>query len=575
MMQAPTLDHLRMSMVLLMEGHLFDSGLINHVLDVIEQREGSVHFDECIFPRGCGASVSSEPVKSRVVLRVTANDLDTLASIETKIQTLVTAIQKADASMKRLDKNGDRLVGVATVETPKQLKRVLLLGAGRVATSFVEYLSRSGDVRVVVAGDKEDEVRAVASKASNGQHVILNATTDQRMLSELIEDADLVCSLLPAPMHPLIAQECIFHRKHLVTASYESDEMRELNQRAIDANVIILNEVGLDPGLDHMSAMKIIDDIKSRGGTVTRFSSVCGGLPAPEASNNPLRYKFSWSPLGVIRASQNSALYRLDGKIVRVPGRDLLRSAEPFDEAWPELQLECLPNRDSIRYESVYGIENAGTIFRGTLRYSGFSRLLNVFKNMGLLEPTSIEQKNWPDIIDMLRRQSGGFESLQAFLDVCSNGDTDTSRNAMQTLEWLGLLDARTCPSINQSTVLDAFCSVLEDHLRYSPGERDMVAMHHRIDATFDDGETEEHHFSQLQVFGCSKGSAMAKTVGYPAAASAELILEGALTEERGLLLPIVRKVYEPVLEKMEEIDITFSEGVSYHYPTKDHAEKA
>jgi alpha-aminoadipic semialdehyde synthase len=268
-----------------LEGQLFDSGLINHVLDVIEKHKGGLEFEEFMFP-DCRAA--GGPVKSRVVLRITAHDDEALEKITASVGSLVEIIDKAEAAMTIMDRKNPVHVQDGTSE-----KHVLLLGAGMVANSFIEFLGRSKDIRITVVSKIEEEASMAALRAQNGHHVVLDAATDLPKLSELIQGSDLVVSLLPAPMHPLVAMECILHKVDLVTASYESDEMRDLQNRAREAGIVILNEVGLDPGLDHMSAMKIINDIKNRGGKVTRFSSVCGGLPDPvAAATNPLGYKF-------------------------------------------------------------------------------------------------------------------------------------------------------------------------------------------------------------------------------------------------------------------------------------------
>ena len=294
------------SMTLSLEGHLFDTALINQILDVIEQYGTGLDFKECFFPPQTVRATS----KSNVVMKISAAHDEALSLIEQKINTLVQVIERADATVIRLDKpvvdrggTGPQVpVGRARVEPMQSEKRILLLGAGRVSKSFVDYMGRSANAIITVVSEKEEEAREAARAAANGQHMALDVVNDVHRLSAMIEDSDVVVSLLPAPMHPFVAMECIVHGKHLVTASYESEEMRKLCGRAQQANVMILNEVGLDPGLDHMSAMKIIDTIKARGGKISGFTSVCGGLPELKSSNNPLKYKFSWSPRGVIRA---------------------------------------------------------------------------------------------------------------------------------------------------------------------------------------------------------------------------------------------------------------------------------
>jgi saccharopine dehydrogenase-like NADP-dependent oxidoreductase len=206
-------------------------------------------------------------------------------------------------------------------------------------------------------------------------------------LDKLISTHDLVVSLVPAPCHPPIARMCIAHGKHMVTASYVAEDMKALHEAASKAHITILNEAGLDPGMDHMSAMKLIDDARAAGGIITKFSSVCGGLPAPEASNNPLGYKFSWSPRGALIATRNNARYLSDGKTVEVPGEALLTSAVPF-RVNPAFALECIPNRDSIPYASKYGIDGPQlkTMFRGTLRYRGFCGSMHALTALGFFD---------------------------------------------------------------------------------------------------------------------------------------------------------------------------------------------
>jgi alpha-aminoadipic semialdehyde synthase len=555
------------TMHIALEGHLFDSGLINQVLDVIERKEAGVGFDECNVPRP-----SRGQNKSSVLLRITANDTVTLDKIEKQVAILTEVIVKADAAMSRIDPNRpDPTIKSqqVVVRDGRREKRILVLGAGLVSKSAVELLGRSEDNCITVMSEKEEDAKNAASAAKNGRYTTLNISSNawHWRLLEKIEDSDLVISLLPAPMHPLVATECIVHKVNLVTASYESEEMRNLRDRVIVAGIVILNEVGLDPGLDHMSAMRIIDDVKNRGGRVCSFSSVCGGLPAPEVADNPFKYKFSWSPQGVIRAAQNSARYRQNGRLVEVSGDDLLSSAAPFVSAWPELDLECLPNRNSLVYESIYGIENASTIFRGTLRYRGYSDLLNIFKTMGLLD-ASVEANEyyWESLLDHLRMRRGGFKSLQDFVRACADDDEQLAERTMEALEWLGMLGE--LPVLQKESVFNAFCHVLEHKLRFLKRERDMVVMHHIIEAVFEDGSAEKHT-SSLKCFGDSDFTAMAKTVGYTTACAAQLVLNGSFRNESGLYLPTHRKVYEPVMEAVAKEGIVFDDHVTTIHPSE------
>jgi alpha-aminoadipic semialdehyde synthase len=472
-------------------------------------------------------------------------------------------IPKADASLRRVDLPPLATPGQVVVQEGKKEQRILLLGAGHVAEALVEYLGRSSHIRVTVASEDVDSARRVSSACRNGKqkHVAVDVCNDPQRLSSLVGDSELVVSLLPAPLHPLVAEECIRHRSHLVTASYESPEMRRLEPRVKEAGIIFLNEVGLDPGLDHMSAKKIVDDVHHRGGKVTLFSSVCGGLPAPEvARSNPFQYKFSWNPRGVIRACQNDARYRWEEQIHEVHGSELLRSAAPFVEAWPDLSLECIPNRDSLVYESAYNICDAQTIFRGTLRFRGFSALMNVFQGMGLFGSERASGETFDELLHQIRMRRGGFSSLQDYVEACADDDPLEAQRAWDAIEWLDR-SSRIRPGAN---VVDAFCSLLESKLQYGQGERDMVLMHHRIEAEFEN-ETHEKHVAGLLVFGDANASAMAKTVGYTTAASAELILGGLLQNQRGLLLPTSEQIYLPVLAMVAREGILFDERVSIH----------
>jgi len=313
-----------------------------------------------------------------------------------------------------------------------------------------------------------------------------------------------------------------------------------------------------------MSAMKIIDSVHGRGGEITSFSSVCGGLPAPEAANNPLLYKFSWSPMGVIRASQNDATYRRDGEVVQVNGADLLASSEPF-YAWQSLNLECLPNRDSLIYGEKYGIQSAKTIFRGTIRYQGFSSLLHVFKNMGILDDRETGAATWHDAIENLQGDRG-FHDLRSFILSCAGNNKELASRVYSCMLWLGL---KIAPVSDPSSIVVSFCDLLEQHLQFEDGERDMVLMHHDIKASFDDGSAESHSCS-MQLFGDDSMTAMSKTVGYTAAIGTKLILEGDIAK-KGLLLPTTKDVYTPSLDLLHKEGIIFEEQVHEEYDEVGH----
>ena len=322
----------------------------------------------------------------------------------------------------------------------------------------------------------------------------------------------------------------------------------------------MVNEVGLDPGLDHMSAMKIIDDVHARGGFVRSFKSVCGGLPAPEAANNPLKYKFSWSPKGVLTASQNAARFRWEMELVEVDGAELMQSVKPFADAWPDISLEYLPNRDSLKYEKVYGLPGVETIFRGTLRFAGFSDLMGVFLKMGLCEAIPAGGQCWEDALATLRRRAG-VSSNEELLLKSAKGNKELADRTKDSLMWLQMDDGTSLS--DTESIIDSFCDVLTKHLEFGAEERDMVAMHTAIEATFEDGKKELHQ-SSLLAFGDDKMSAMCRTVGFPTAAAADLVMSGELVDMKGLVLPTDKRVYQPILDACEKEGISFDETVEY-----------
>lgn len=543
-------DGPKKTMVLALKGHLFDSGLINLIADSVVDNGCNLSFKECIIP---SANPFSGQNMSSVVLMIAGPDDDALKAVEEHVNSLVRIVQKAKATV--VQKGNPKPV---TVQDNPVQQTLLLLGAGLVSKTVVSFLGELSHLKIIVASDSDEASRSTASASKSAEAVALDVQRDPRHLSALIESADAVISLLPAPIHPLIARQCLAHKKHLITASYESDEMRSFGENARQSGVIFLNEVGLDPGLDHMSAMKIIDDIKSRGGRVTNFSSYCGGLPSPEAANNTLKYKFSWSPMGVIRASKNDAKYRKDGKLVNVAGAELLASASPFHYAWPDLALEHLPNRNSLHYENIYEIEGAATVFRATLRYQGFSAIMDTFKRIGLFEEVPLNAETWDEVMKAETNNFGGTGSLHDFF-LTKTDNPEQAALALKTLESFGMTSARPVPK--SSSLVGAFCKVLEDHMQYEAGEHDMVLMHHTIEALFGDNSIERHQ-SNLRVLGDEKASAMSKTVGYTTAAATKLILDGSLRSHSGLLLPTFPAIYEPVLEQLAREGVVFEEDV-------------
>lgn len=440
------------------------------------------------------------------------------------------------------------------------MKRVLLLGSGYVSGPVVEYLTRNEKTQVTVASALLKQAEELAAKYPNTIPITLDVSSQEGHLDSLVKDHDLVISMLPYSFHPLIAKHCIKRKVNMVTASYLSPAMKELQSSAEEAGITIVNEMGLDPGIDHMLAMECIDQAKADGCAVESYSSFCGGLPAPECSDNPLRYKFSWSPYGVLLNTISPAIFLRDDQVVSIPaGGSLMDSTTPMDFL-PGFNLEGFPNRDSTKYAEPYGIETAHTLIRGTLRFKGFSKAMSGFVKLGLInsEPSPILQRTSSPVSwkELLCQQIGLSSSVSqdAFEEaVYKHIGQDDFR--MDTLRWFGMLSDESVP--HADSVLAALTKHLEAKLSFDKNERDMIILRNDVGIRHPTGELETKHIS-LVVYGDPSGfSAMAKTVGYPAAIAARMVLDGEIST-KGLVVPMTKEVYGPVLTRLKEEGLHF-----------------
>ncbi|XP_041852717.1 alpha-aminoadipic semialdehyde synthase, mitochondrial [Melanotaenia boesemani] len=435
------------------------------------------------------------------------------------------------------------------------MKRVLLLGSGYVSGPVVEYLTRDERTQVTVASVLLKQAEELAAKYPHTIPVTLDASSHEGHLDSLVKDHDLVISMLPYSFHPLIAKHCIKRKVNMVTASYLSPAMKELQSSAEEAGITIVNEMGLDPGIDHMLAMECIDQAKADGCTVESYSSFCGGLPAPDCSDNPLRYKFSWSPYGVLLNTISPAIFLRDNQVVSIPaGGSLMDSTTPMDFL-PGFNLEGFPNRDSTKYAEPYGIQTAHTLVRGTLRFKGFSAAMSGFVKMGLIntEPCPILQNtsasiSWKELLCQQMSLSSSI-SKEAFEEaVYERVGRDQFR--MDTLRWFEMLTDKPVP--HADTILAALAKHLEAKLSFDKDERDMIIMRNDVGIRHPAGELETKHIS-LVVYGDPKGfSAMAKTVGYPAAIAARMVLDGEIST-KGLVVPMTKEIYGPALARLKK----------------------
>ncbi|XP_057330620.1 alpha-aminoadipic semialdehyde synthase, mitochondrial [Microplitis mediator] len=439
-----------------------------------------------------------------------------------------------------------------------QTKTVVVLGAGYVSAPLVEYLHRDGNTRIVVCSHLKEESDALANKYPGVESIFLNVIDRPDTLKEIISSANAAVSLLPYGLHHVIAKTCIETKTHLVTASYLNDNIKSLHQEAENAGVTILNEVGLDPGIDHLLALECFDDIKQAGGKIDSFVSWCGGLPAPECSSNPLRYKFSWSPRGALINTLSPAKYYHNGQVVEIAGGGDLMSAVRSLDFLPGFALEGFPNRDSTTYRELYGIHNANTILRGTLRFRGFTDTVQSLQFLGLIDPNPhpILHPNGPDItwrtlicnLLGLINDDIFYENLKRKLIERVN-----SEERVQAIEDLGLLAEDSVLKLN--TPLDTLTHYLSKKLCFEKSERDLVILRHDIGVVWP-GNRIENKGINLVIYGDADGhSAMSRTVGYPAAIATKMILDGEI-QQRGVILPFTPDIYRPILSRLR------SEGI-------------
>lgn len=438
-----------------------------------------------------------------------------------------------------------------------RLKTVLVLGAGLVARPLVQYLLGQAGFRVKVASRTRKKVENLISGHPRGEVAEVDAA-DLDGIRRTASDVDLVISLLPVAHHVSVAKVCLDLGKHLVTTSYVSPEMQALDEKAREKGLLFLNESGLDPGIDHMSALKIIHQIKRDGGILTGFSSYCGGLPAPEANTNPFGYKFSWSPRGVVLAAKKGARFLKDGREVVVPPEDLFLFCE-LVKIPDDGEFEVYPNRNSLEYIDKYGIPTVKNMFRGTLRNIGHCATWKKIVDLGLLDEEKVydlkgytHRRFMADLLGCPREADLKFE-------IASKIKIEPDSDFLEKIEWLGMLSDDPI-SLESACALDVFVERLVAKLQYQQGESDMIVLHHKFSAEYPEEKKTEVITSTLIDFGIPGGdTAMARTVGLPAAICARMILEGKISLS-GVHIPIHTEIYEPVLNELEPTGIIFRE---------------
>ncbi|MCL5036939.1 MAG: saccharopine dehydrogenase NADP-binding domain-containing protein [Chloroflexi bacterium] len=442
------------------------------------------------------------------------------------------------------------------------MKRILLLGAGLVTRPLVNYLLDEPDFFMTIASRTLSKAEALVGNHLNAEAVKLDVVNDGiEPLEKLVADHDLAISLLPYAYHVKVADLCIKHKKHLVTTSYVSKDMKERDAAAKEAGVMLLNEIGVDPGIDHMSAMQVIDRVKSKGGKITAFRSYCGGLPAPEANDNPYGYKFSWSPKGVVLAATNSARYLLNGKIVDIPTGKLFEDNHILDVEGLG-KFEAYPNRDSLGYIDIYGLEGVNTMYRGTLRNLDWCRTWDKITEMGLLSKEEILDLSGKTYLEFMAGVVGADPEGDVKAHIAEKLGIKPDDPVIKKLEHIGIFSDEEKLTCEKSSPLDVLADLLLRELFYRKGERDMIIMQHEFDAEYPGGK-KEHITSLFIDYGIPHGdTAMARTVGLPAAIATRMILQGLL-KGSGVIIPVIPEIYNPVLKELvEKHGVHFTEKV-------------
>ena len=442
------------------------------------------------------------------------------------------------------------------------MRHILVIGAGRSATNLIQYLAQHAqaqELEITVA----DLSLEAANKNINGMpktRGIAFDVNDAAQRSSLISSHDLVISMLPAYMHLEVAKDCLAHGKHMVTASYISPDMLALDQEVRNKNLVFMNECGLDPGIDHMSAMKVIDSIREQGGEMLLFESFTGGLIAPESDTNLWHYKFTWNPRNVVLAGQGGAAeFIQEGTYKYIPYHRLFRRTEFLDiEGYG--RFEAYANRNSLKYRSIYGLEDILTLYRGTIRHVGFSKAWNMFVQLGMTDDSyripNSEHLTYKEFVNLFLPYS---PTDSVALKLRHNLKIDQDDLMWGKLEELDLFNTEKTIGIKNASPAMALQKILMDKWTLEPEDKDMIVMYHKFGYVLDG--VKQQIDSHIVLIGEDQtNTAMAKTVGLPVAIAALKILNGVI-KNPGVQLPITKEVYTPILKELEDYGVVFKEN--------------
>ena len=440
------------------------------------------------------------------------------------------------------------------------MKKIVIFGAGRSSTSLIEYLlsiAEEQNLLITLLDYNEELAKSKINNHKFGEAHFIDANNPNERL-KFIKESHLVISMLPAHMHLGIVKDAIHEKVHVITPSYVTEEIRSLNADAQNNDVLILNEMGLDPGIDHMSAKKIIDEIEDNGGKLTGFESFTGGLVAPESDDNPWNYKFTWNPRNVVLAGQGGAAkFIQEGKYKYIPYNKLFRRTEIIEiEGYGK--FEGYANRDSLRYRSVYGLNEIPTMYRGTLRKIGFCRAWNVFVQLGLTDDSYViegsENMTNRDFINSFLAYNP-HDSVELKLRHYLGIEQDDY--IWEKLVWLGLFEDKKI-GLKNATPAQILQKILQNKWSLREEDKDMIVMWHKFNFS-QKGVDKEIRSHMVYIGKDTQFTAMSDTVGLPLGIAAKLLLSGKI-KDRGVKLPIEREIYLPVLSELEQLGITFEE---------------
>lgn len=441
------------------------------------------------------------------------------------------------------------------------MRKILIIGAGKSTSYLIKYLldkSYEEDFHIIVADKSISHARKLIGNHENGQAIMLDIS-DKHARIEAIKNADIVVSMLPPRYHIEIAKDCISYNKNMTTASYITKEMEDLDKSVRTKGLIIMNEIGVDPGIDHMSAMQVIDRIRDKGGKMILFESFTGGLMAPESDNNLWNYKFTWSPRNVVLAGQGGAAKFLqEGTYKYIPYNRLYRRTE-FLEVDGYGRFEVYANRDSLKYQSAYGLENAKTLYRGTMRRVGFSRAWNMFVQLGMTEDEytidDSEHMSYRDFVNAFLAYSP-TDSVELKFRHALKIDQDDI--IWDKLEELDIFSSTKMVGLKKATPAEILQNILMEKWTLQPNEKDMIVMYHKFGYELN-GEKKQIDSTMVTIGEDDTYTAMAKTVGLPLGIITLAILNEKITTP-GVQIPLKKEVYEPTMKELGDYGIVFKE---------------